>query len=138
MQQWSGVCVEGLPDEHLVGVYYRTNEKRFKMPIYHKADGFDSWIEFDASKSEWQIKCGYDKGTCFAVAYFPCKHGVPLETCASASWYDGTECSAQPATKLRPLASSETKFSLGQLVRIEGLKQASFLAKVYRDEFKFK
>ncbi len=125
---WSSVCFEGL-SEALVGVYYRTNEKRFKMPIYHKADGSDRWIEFDASKSAWQIKRGVHKGTCFADVYFRCKHGVPLETCTSESWYvsGGSGFNAQPASKLRPLASCDSKFSLGQLVRIEGLKQASFL-----------
>jgi hypothetical protein len=133
MPLWSCVRFVGLP-KALAGVYYRTNEKRFEWPIYHKADGSDRWIEFDAKTSTWNIKRGVDKGTFFSDAYYSCYHGVPLETCTSDLWHlTGTPFHFQPGFRLWPLASCDSKFSFGQLVRIEGLKQASFPANGWLD-----
>jgi hypothetical protein len=112
------VCLEEFAND-LDGVYYRTggtDKKRFKMPIYHKADGSDLWIEYDASKLAWRIKSGVHKGTCFAS-----EQETSLEACTLGSWYvfNGAQ-----APKLRQQASCYSKFAYGQLVRIQGLQQA--------------
>ncbi len=119
------VCIEGFPDTPetaVSGMYFSTYNKICGMPVYHKADGSETWIVFDASSLTWQVLRG---AKLELVAYVRCCNGTPLYNCTCQEWClrHGEKFELFPAMRLRPVDSGSEHFAYGQLVRIEGLKQ---------------
>jgi hypothetical protein len=118
--------MEGFPDASLSGMYFSTHTELCGMPVYHKADGSETWIVFDARSLTWRVLRG---AKLELVAYVRCLKDTPLENCTRQEWRlrYGDEFKLFPALRLRPVDSDSQYFAYGQLVRIQGLVQVGFV-----------
>ena len=120
------VSIEGFSDASLSGMYFSTHTELCGMPVYHKADGSETWIVFDARSLTWRVLRGAKSEL---VAYVRCLKDTPLENCTRQEWRlrRGDEFILFPALRLRPVDSDSQYFAYGQLVRIQGLIQVGFV-----------
>ena len=106
-------------------MYFSTHYECCEMPVYDKADGSAACIVYDASSHTWEVQRDEED----VIAYASCFKGIQLQDFTYQEWYVGhdNEFSLLPTLKLLAVATDSPHFALGQLVRIEGLKQATSL-----------
>ena len=79
--------VTGTSAAHINGVYKPTNEMCGNATVYQKIAGGEIWLEYNASRKQWQVKETEHKNTVvsWAFCYDPMKC-LPQE-CLTGKWY---------------------------------------------------